>query len=54
MATLDEIKIDADVTDRNAVKVAMDLRYGNVVTTNRHRNDRRSKDARKSWRREEW
>ncbi len=49
-----KIELEAEVTDRNAVKVAMDARYGNTVTTHRHRNDRRSKDARRSWRREEW
>jgi hypothetical protein len=39
---------------RNPVKVAMDLRYGRTRTTHKHRNDRRAKDARKSWKKEEW
>lgn len=38
---------------RNPVKVAMDLRYGRTNTTHRHKNDRRSKDARKSWKNED-
>ena len=38
---------------RNAVKVAMDLRYGHTNTTHRHRSDRRPKDARRSWRNED-
>lgn len=39
---------------RNPVKVAMDLRYASTTTTMRDRRDRRTKDARKSWKREEW
>lgn len=38
---------------RNSVKVAMDLRYGRTNTAHRHKNDRRSKDARKSWQNED-
>ena len=38
---------------RNSVKVAMDLRYGRTNTAHRHKNDRRAKDARRSWRNEE-
>lgn len=41
-------------TPRNPIKVAMDLRYGRTNTTHRHKNDRRTKDAKKSWKREEW
>lgn len=38
---------------RNPIKVAMDLRYGRTNTAHRHKNDRRAKDARKSWRSED-
>ena len=43
-----------DKSPRNPVKVAMDLRYGRTRTTHKHRNDKRSGDAKKSWKREEW
>lgn len=39
---------------RNPIAVAMQKRYGQVQTTMKDRRDRRSKDARKSWKREEW
>lgn len=39
---------------RNPVKVAMDLRYGRTNTAHRHKNDRRAKDAKKSWKKEQW
>mgnify|MGYP001616681808 CR=1 FL=1 len=38
---------------RNPIKVAMDLRYGRTNTAHRHKNDRRAKAARRSWRNEE-
>lgn len=38
---------------RNPIKVAMDLRYGRTNTAHRHKNDRRAKDARKSWQAED-
>lgn len=39
---------------RNPVAVAMQARYGRTTTTHKHKNDRRAKDARKSWKREEY
>lgn len=39
---------------RNPVAVAMAERYRNTTTTMRDRRDRRAKDAKKSWKREEW
>jgi len=39
---------------RNGVAVAMVARYGQTTTVMRDRRERRAKDARKSWRREEW
>jgi hypothetical protein len=39
---------------RNPVAVAMMERYGKTQTTHKHKNDKRSKDAKKSWKREEW
>jgi len=39
---------------RNPVAVAMQARYGQTTTTMRDRRKRREKDARKSWKREEW
>lgn len=39
---------------RNPVAVAMMERYRNTQTTHKHKNDKRSKDAKKSWKREEW
>lgn len=39
---------------RNPVAVAMQKRYGNTQTVMKDRRDRRSKDAKKSWKREEW
>lgn len=36
---------------RNPIAVAMN---GRTTTTHKHKNDRRSKDAKKSWRKEEW
>lgn len=39
---------------RNPIKVAMDKRYGSSETTMRDRRDRRPKDARRSWKNEEW
>lgn len=39
---------------RNPVAVAMNARYGRTNTTHKHKNDRRSKDAKKSWKREEY
>ena len=39
---------------RNPIKVAMDLRYGRTNTTHRHKNDRRAKDSKKSWKKEQW
>jgi hypothetical protein len=41
-------------TIRNPTAVAMLKRYGQTTTTMRDRRDRRAKDARKSWKREEW
>ena len=38
---------------RNSVVVEMNARYGRTVTAHRHRNDRRAKDARKSWKNED-
>jgi hypothetical protein len=38
---------------RNPIKVAMDERYAHTTTKMRDRRERRMKDARKSWRREE-
>jgi hypothetical protein len=46
-------KTKARKAPRNSVVVEMIARYGRTVTTMRHRNDRRAKDARKSWRSEE-
>lgn len=40
--------------DRSIITKWMFERYGSTSTTMRHRNDRRLKDARKSWKREEW
>ncbi len=39
---------------RNPVAVAMNARYGHTNTTHRHKNDRRAKDAKKSWKNEAW
>jgi hypothetical protein len=39
---------------RNHVAVAMQKRYGKTNTVMKDRRDRRSKDARKSWKNEEW
>lgn len=39
---------------RNPVAVAMMERYGRTTTTMRDRRKRREKDARKSWKREEY
>jgi hypothetical protein len=39
---------------RNPVAVAMMKRYGQTQTTHRDRRNRRAKDARKSWKREEY
>lgn len=39
---------------RNPVAVAMMERYGHTTTTMRDRRKRREKDAKKSWKREEW
>lgn len=39
---------------RNAVAVAMRKRYANQNTTHKDRRTKRAKDARKSWKREEW
>lgn len=39
---------------RNATAVAMQKRYQNTTTTMRDRRERRPKDAKKSWKREEW
>jgi len=39
---------------RNNVAVAMRKRYGQTQTTMRDRRSRRPKDARKSWKKEEW
>jgi len=36
------------------VQQAMMSRYGKTQTTMKDRRDRRAKDARKSWKREEW
>ncbi len=38
---------------RNSVVVEMIARYGRTITTHRHRNDRRAKDARRSWKNED-
>ncbi len=40
-------------TPRNLVAAAMHQRYRNTTTTMRDRRERRSKDARRSWRNEE-
>lgn len=39
---------------RNPVAVAMNARYGRTTTTMRDRRKRREKDARKSWKSEQW
>jgi len=39
---------------RNPVAVAMMKRYGKTQTTHRDRRNRRPKDARKSWKKEEY
>lgn len=39
---------------RNPVAVAMNARYGRTTTTMRDRRKRREKDARKSWKNEEY
>ncbi len=46
-------KSKAKPAPRNSVVVEMNVRYGRTVTTHRHRNDRRAKDARRSWKNEE-
>lgn len=51
---MSDSKFPEKVLFRNPVKVAMDARYGRTQTSHRHRNDRRAKDAKKSWKREEW
>ncbi len=43
-----------DKSPRNAVAVAMQKRYGNTTTIMRDRRKRREKDARKSWKSEQW
>lgn len=45
---------DSKDAPRNPIAVAMNKRYGNTQTTMRDRRDRRAKDARKSWKREDW
>jgi hypothetical protein len=39
---------------RNPIAVAMMERYKHTTTTMRDRRDRRAKDARRSWRNEDW
>lgn len=39
---------------RNATAVAMMKRYGKTNTVHKDRRNRRAKDAKKSWKREEW
>lgn len=41
-------------TKRNAVQVAMMKRFASTTTTMRDRRERRPKDAKRSWKREEW
>ena len=43
-----------DNKQRNPVQVAMMERYGKTQTTMRDRRERRSKDAKRSWKNEEW
>lgn len=37
---------------RNPIAVALRIRHGNTTTSMRHKTERRSKDARKSWKRD--
>lgn len=39
---------------RNNIAVAMVKRYGKTQTTMKDRRTKRSKDAKKSWKKEEW
>ena len=39
---------------RNPVAVAMMKRYAHTTTTMKDRRDKRPKDAKRSWKREEW
>ena len=39
---------------RNFSAISMNARFTNTGTKMRHKNDRRAKDARKSWKKEAW
>lgn len=45
---------DEDKTIACPTAEAMRKRYGRTTTKMRHRSDRRAKDAKRSWRRDEW
>jgi len=49
-----EKKTSKKTSPRSGVAVAMVARYGQTTSVMRDRRMRRAKDARKSWRREEW
>lgn len=42
------------MSKRNPIAVAMQKRYGTTTTTMKDRRNKRPKDARRSWKREEW
>lgn len=48
------MKNKSNRTVRNPIALAMMKRYGQTETVMRDRRERRPKDARRSWKREEW
>lgn len=51
---MSERKDAEDTEHRNPIAVAMRERYGKTTSKMRDRRKRREKDARKSWKQEEW